>query len=99
MITDSPFFTATTSPTCSREQSADRIVTDEGIVIRIDMSQISTLSRVTQGVRLINLRDGQFVSTVAIIEKDDSTDSSDDISTEDIVENSNNSDIVDSNTL
>ncbi len=75
------------------------IVTDEGIVIRIDMSQISTLSRVTQGVRLINLRDGQFVSTVAIIEKDDSTDSSDNISTEDIVENSNNSDIVDSNTL
>ena len=48
------------------------IVTDEGVVIRIDMSQISTLSRVTQGVRLINLRDGQFVSTVAIIDRDDS---------------------------
>ena len=48
------------------------IVTDEGIVIRIDMSQISTLSRVTQGVRLINLRDGQFVSTVAVIEKEES---------------------------
>ena len=47
------------------------IVTDEGIVIRIDMSQISTLSRVTQGVRLINLREGQFVSTVAIIDRDD----------------------------
>ena len=75
------------------------IVTDEGIVIRIDMSQISTLSRVTQGVRLINLRDGQFVSTVAIIEKDDSTDSSDNISTEDVVENCNNPNIVDSNTL
>ena len=75
------------------------IVTDEGIVIRMDMSQISTLSRVTQGVRLINLRDGQFVSTVAIIEKDDSTDSSDNISTEDVVENCNNPNIVDSNTL
>ena len=48
------------------------IVTDEGVVIRIDMSQISTFSRVTQGVRLINLRDGQFVSTVAIIDRDDS---------------------------
>ncbi len=47
------------------------IVTDEGIVIRIDMSQISTLSRVTQGVRLINLRENQFVSTVAIIDKED----------------------------
>ena len=49
------------------------IVTDEGVVIRIDMSQISTLSRVTQGVRLINLREGQYVSTVAIIDRDEQT--------------------------
>ena len=45
------------------------IVTNEGIIIRIDMNQVSTLSRVTQGVRLINLRDNQFVSTVAIVDK------------------------------
>ena len=49
------------------------IVTDEGIVIRIDITQISTLSRVTQGVRLINLREGQYVSTVAIIDRDEQT--------------------------
>ena len=55
------------------------IVTDEGIVIRIDVSQISTLSRVTQGVKLINLRDGQFVSTVAIIDNNDIINDSSDI--------------------
>ena len=45
------------------------IVTNEGIIIRIDAAQISTMSRVTQGVRLINLKDGQLVSSVAIIDK------------------------------
>lgn len=47
------------------------IVTNEGIIIRIDANQISTMSRVTQGVRLINLKDEQFVSSVAIIDKED----------------------------
>ena len=46
------------------------IVTNEGIVIRIKMEQISTMSRVTQGIRLINLRDGQFVSTVSIVDSE-----------------------------
>ena len=45
------------------------IVTNEGIIIRIDVNQISTLSRVTQGVRLINLKNEQFVSSVAVIDK------------------------------
>lgn len=45
------------------------IVTNEGIIIRISINQISTMSRVTQGVRLIHLREGQFVSTVAIIDE------------------------------
>ena len=45
------------------------LVTNEGIIIRISVSQVSLLSRVTQGVRLINLRDNQFVSSVAIVDK------------------------------
>jgi len=45
------------------------IVTNEGIIIRIDINQISTLSRVTQGVRLINLKNEQLVSSVAVIDK------------------------------
>ena len=47
------------------------IVTNEGIIIRININQISTLGRVTQGVRLIHLLDNQFVSTVAVITKDE----------------------------
>ena len=39
----------------------------------MNISQISTLSRNTQGVRLINLKDGQKVSTTAIVEKDEET--------------------------
>ena len=32
------------------------IITDSGIIIRMPIDQISQLGRVTQGVRLINLR-------------------------------------------
>ena len=48
------------------------LVTNEGIIIRIDANQISTMSRVTQGVKLINLKNNQFVSTVTVVEKSDS---------------------------
>ena len=44
------------------------LVTNEGIIIRISSKQISTMSRVTQGVRLIHLKDGQFVSSAAVID-------------------------------
>ena len=40
------------------------IITNEGIIIRLAVDKISEMSRVTQGVRLINLREGQKVSTV-----------------------------------
>ncbi len=43
------------------------IVTDSGIVIRLPISQISHMGRVTQGVRLINLREGQTVSTISLV--------------------------------
>ena len=56
------------------------IVTNEGIVIRIKMEQISTMSRVTQGIRLINLRDGQFVSTVSIVDSETEEDNEKDSS-------------------
>ena len=39
----------------------------------MEISQISTLSRNTQGVRLINLKDEQKVSATAIIEKEDNS--------------------------
>ena len=46
------------------------IVTNEGIIIRIDVNQVSVLSRVTQGVRLIHLKDNQIVSSVTLIDKE-----------------------------
>ncbi len=47
------------------------IITDQGIVIRISADKVSKMSRVTQGVRLMNLREGQKVATVSIVEKDE----------------------------
>jgi len=45
------------------------IITDSGMMIRMPVNQISTLGRVTQGVRLINLKDNQFVGTVSVVDK------------------------------
>lgn len=47
------------------------IMTDSGIIIKLPLGQVSTLKRATQGVRLINLKDSQKVSTVAIVEKEE----------------------------
>ena len=44
------------------------IMTDNGIVIRLKLSQISKTGRVAQGVKLINLKDEQKVSAIAIVE-------------------------------
>ena len=38
--------------------------------MRMPISQIGVLGRITQGVRLINLKDNQTVSSTAIIDKD-----------------------------
>ena len=47
------------------------IVTNQGIIIRISLSNVSKMSRVTQGVKLMNLREGQSVSTVSLVEKEE----------------------------
>ena len=44
------------------------IMTNDGIVIRISLTQVSTYSRSAQGVRLINVGEDKKVSTVAIVE-------------------------------
>ena len=49
------------------------IVTDTGMIIRMPLDQISTLGRVTQGVKLINLKDNQQVSTMSLIDKNEET--------------------------
>ena len=52
------------------------IITDSGIVIRIPLDQVSKMSRVTQGVRLISLKDNQKVATVSISKKEETEESS-----------------------
>ncbi|KZX15818.1 DNA gyrase subunit A [Methanobrevibacter cuticularis] len=46
------------------------IVTDNGIVIRLPLEQTATSDRVTQGSRLIRLKDDQKVSAVTTIDKE-----------------------------
>ena len=52
------------------------IITNSGIIMKMPLEQISTLKRATQGVRLINLKDDQKVSTVAVVEKENLTEDS-----------------------
>ena len=47
------------------------IITNTGILIRLPLAQVSTLGRVTQGVRLIHLKDNQNVSTISIVEHEE----------------------------
>lgn len=50
------------------------IITDSGIIIRLAVNQVSTTGRVAQGVRLIHLKDNQKVSTVTLLEKEETED-------------------------
>lgn len=59
------------------------IITNEGIIIRLAVDKISEMSRVTQGVKLINLREGQSVSSISVVD----TDLSDDTVNNDTVDN------------
>ena len=47
------------------------IVTDNGTIMKMPLNQVSLLKRATQGVRLINLKNNELVSTVALVTKDE----------------------------
>jgi DNA gyrase subunit A len=49
------------------------IISDDGTIIRMDAASISTLSRSTQGVRLMRLGEGVKVIAVARTDKEDDT--------------------------
>ena len=71
------------------------IITDAGMVMRMPLDQISVLGRVTQGVRLINLKDEHTVATISLVDKE----KDEEISAEEVVENSevinnDNSDVI-----
>ena len=45
------------------------IMTNAGITIKLPIEQISLLGRVTQGLRLISLKDNQVVATASVVDK------------------------------
>ena len=47
------------------------IITDSGIIIRLAVDKISTMSRVTQGVKLINLKEDSVVSSTSIVDREE----------------------------
>ena len=53
------------------------IMTNTGTTIRMTLDQINTLGRVTQGVRLIHLKDDQYVTTISLVDKEEIIDESD----------------------
>ncbi len=59
------------------------IITNSGMIIKIPISQISVMSRVTQGVRLISLKEEQLVTSVFNIPKDESEE---DVETEESIQ-------------
>ena len=74
------------------------IITDSGIIIKLPLEQVSTLKRATQGVRLINLKDDQKVSTVALVVKEEDFKEDENISSKTIsdpIESTNNEEKID----
>ncbi len=47
------------------------IITNTGMLIRLPLDQVSTLGRVTQGVRLIHLKENQNVATISIVDHEE----------------------------
>ena len=54
------------------------IINTEGIVIRMKCSGISVLGRVTSGVKLINLQEGDIVASIAKVRKGDEDENAED---------------------
>ena len=56
------------------------IMTNSGMTMRMPLEQISLLGRVTQGLRLINLKDSQKVSTISLVDKEEEPEEPDNVS-------------------
>ncbi len=50
------------------------LMTDAGMIIRMPLNQVSILGRVTQGIRLINLKDNNKVATISLISEEENID-------------------------
>jgi DNA gyrase subunit A len=50
------------------------VITDKGMIIRTHLEQILTIGRDTQGVKIIQLNEGQKVANIAIVPRSDDVD-------------------------
>ena len=62
------------------------LITDAGMVMRMSTDQISTLGRVTQGTRLMKLKDDSVIATVSLVDKEKEEENSVDNSTNENIE-------------
>ena len=62
------------------------LITINGMLIRMDINDISVIGRNTQGVRLIRLADDELVATVAKLEKEDEAEMDDSVESEETAE-------------
>lgn len=65
------------------------IITENGTLIRMSMSGISTMGRYTQGVKLINIREDESVATVARADKQEEEESNEEELTDNTEESMN----------
>ncbi|EXJ24300.1 DNA gyrase subunit A [Alkalibacterium sp. AK22] len=68
------------------------LITKSGVIIRFNSSNISQTGRATQGVRLMKLEEGNFVSTLAKVEVDDEIEVDEPLNEEDNGEETSNQD-------
>ena len=54
---------------CLKNITFSVITIASNITIKLPVEQISVLGRVTQGLRLISLRENQFVATISVVDK------------------------------
>ncbi len=67
------------------------LIADNGVIIRTPVDQISSLSRVSQGVRVMKLRDGSKIVGVALAKKEEESESIDEnAQNQEIAENESN---------
>jgi DNA gyrase subunit A len=62
------------------------IITKHGVIIRSSVSQVRVTGRIAQGVKLVNLDDGDLVTAVARVIPEDNVESGDDAVDEETVE-------------
>ncbi|WP_243292748.1 DNA gyrase subunit A [Bacillus sp. FJAT-47783] len=59
------------------------LVTASGVIIRMDVNDISTMGRNTVGVKLIKLGEEEFVSTVALVDKEEDSEEIEEVEQDD----------------